>query len=122
MTVNEAIAKAVSVGAEGMSRALLADWVAEIENTVICEIASTHEGMEYESSVITPESDGERVLFAPEPYSQLYVYYIIMKCDEYLGDTQRYINSAGAFSSAYNTFADWYNRTYMPLQTGKLKL
>ncbi len=115
MTINEAVAKVSALIGESLSRNTIIEWISEIENTVINEIAATHEGMEYNTEIITPETDGDRVLFVPDPYSVLYVNYLIMKCDDILYDIDRYMTSAARFSASYSSFADWYNRTFMPL-------
>lgn len=122
MTVNEALAGAVEILGDTVSREALILWLWEIENTVIEEIAKTHVGITAEMNPINKECDGDRVLFAPDPYSQLYVHYLQMKGDQALHDTARYQNSATQFSVLYNNFSDWYNRTYMPLSGNKIKL
>lgn len=113
MTINEAIAEAVSLVGEGIGRDELKGWLCEIECSVIHEIAETHEGGS--CPIITPETEGDHLLFAPDPYSRLYVAYLVMKSDLSFRDTLQYENSASVFAESYRTFADWYNRAYMPL-------
>ena len=122
MTVNEAVTAAGAIIGKAASRDELILWLGEIENTVICEIAKTHEAVPYDQSVISADGDDERVLFAPDPFSQLYIHYLMMKFDDRLCDTERYMNSASRFSASYQSFADWYNRTYMPLCEGRIRL
>lgn len=122
MTVNEAVAKTVSAVGENIPRELLLDWLGEIENTLIKEIAETHEGMNYDRTLIDADTDGDRILFAPDPFGVLYVHYLMMKWDDSLYDTEQYMNSAARFSASYKSFADWYNRTYMPLNPSDIKL
>ena len=121
MTVNEAIAGAVEVLGDAVTREALVTWLWEIENVVVREIGMTHEGYESDHTM-DRDCDGETILFAPDPYSQLYVHYLLMKGDLSLRDTTQYVNSATQFSVSYNNFSDWYNRTYMPLQTSDIKL
>lgn len=122
MTVNEAVAGAVEILGDTVTREALLLWLWEIENTVITEVAETHDGLHSDKRPIDKDSDGNRELFAPDPYSQLYIHYLLMKGDLALGDTNRYQNSATQFSVYYNNFSDWYNRTYMPLQKIGIKL
>ncbi|MBE6587482.1 MAG: hypothetical protein E7647_03600 [Ruminococcaceae bacterium] len=122
MTVNEAIAAAVRSIGDEVSREELTEWLAQIENTVVCEIAATHEGDTSDKTLITSDGDGNRVLFVPDPYSRLYVNYLIMKCDLSLRDIPQYMNSAAVFSESYKEFADRYNRAYMPLGERAVKL
>lgn len=122
MTVNEAIAAACGAVGEAVSREALWRWLFEIETTVTEEIAKSHIGEYPPLSFDDFFSDGERQLFANEPYSALYIHYLIMKSDDVLCDTERYLNSAARFSASYAAFADWYNRTYMPLSPTKIKV
>lgn len=122
MTINEAVAKVSASIGESLSRNTLVGWLSEIENTVINEIAATHEGMEYTREIVTAETDGDRELFVPDPYSVLYLHYLIMKCDDSMYDTERYMNSAARFNASYSSFADWYNRTYMPYSQASISV
>lgn len=122
MTVNEAIAAVGGTVGEAVSRETLLNWLFEIETAVTEEIAKSHEG---EYSTLSAEEffkNGERQLFATDPYSNLYIHYLIMKTDDALCDTERYLNSAARFSASYTAYADWYNRTYMPLTVGRIKV
>jgi len=115
MTVNEAIAEASAAVGDAVSREELLRWLCEIENAVVTEIAATHEMDVSDKSLITSDCDGARVLFAADPHSVLYVNYLLMKSDLSFRDIPQYLNSAKVFSESYRSFADWYNRTYMPL-------
>ncbi len=119
MTVNEAVARATRSIGTSISREELTEWLAEIENTVILEICALHDG-DYKRELMTGDDDGERQLNAPEPYSCIYQNYLVMKSDLFLRDIPQYINSAAVFAESYKDFCDWYNRTYMPLQTTAL--
>ena len=119
MTVNEAVARAARAVGECISREELCEWLAEIENTVILEICALHDG-DYRRELMTGDDDGDRLLNAPEPYSRIYLNYLIMKSDLTLRDIPQYINSASVFAESFRDFADWYNRTYMPLSVAKI--
>ena len=114
MTINQALALCSSALNDTVPEETLLSWLWEIESTVICEIASTHSGSETELSPITPGCDRDRVLFVPDPMSELYVSHAVMKNCLRLGDMQKYLNCAAVFASAYSSFADSYNRSHMP--------
>ena len=122
MTINDAVALAAEHTGENIGREKLIFWLSQIENTVVTEIAATHENDTSDKTVITDMTDGDRVLFAPDPYSVLYVNYLIMKTDLALRDSAQYQNSSHAFAVSYADFADWYNRTYMPYSESRIKL
>ncbi len=113
MTINNALGRCAEILGDSVPRETLMLWLSEIENTVLREIAGTHEG------VMMPESsdalsDAESELFVPDPFSELYVLFAVMKNDLRLRDVQRYLNSAAVFSASYSSFADWFNRTHLP--------
>lgn len=122
MTVNEAITKAGDIIGEGADRQRMTAWLKEIEETVLSETMRCHEGGTGEKKDALNCDDGDRELFVPDPYSKLYVLYIIMQNDLYLRDSEQYMNSASVFASAYAAFCDKYNREHMPLSVSAVRL
>lgn len=71
-----------------------------------------------------PWGDGERSedirvvgglnLFAPEPYSRLYEYYLEMQVARYNGESVLLSNATAQFEEAYASWRRFYNRTHMP--------
>lgn len=53
-------------------------------------------------------------LLVPEPYAQLYFYYLQSKIHLALGETGRYQNMAVLYENAYGDYAKEYHRTHMP--------
>lgn len=49
-------------------------------------------------------------LIGAEPYDEVYIQYLAMKCAERGGDTVRYNNASAAFSAAYNELANHITR------------
>lgn len=122
MTINEALGGAVDIIGDSTDVGRLKGWLSEIENTVCSEIGRAHEGSLPDMTPIVSDTDGDRVLFVPDPDSGLYVLYLLMKNDLYMRDAEQYANSSAAFASAYESFADKYNREHMPLGEEKICL
>ena len=61
-----------------------------------------------------------RSMEVPYGIDVIYLNYLIMKSDLTLRDIPQYINSASVFAESFRDFADWYNRTYMPLSVAKI--
>lgn len=122
MKINEALAKAMQALDSPIEEKELFAWLCDIENIIILEIVNTHEGFNGAYGLLDADSSMEKELFVPEPYSELYVNYLLMKADLWLRDTARYINSASVFASSYTAFVDWYNREHMPLQKSRIVL
>lgn len=122
MTISNALARCAEALGDAVSEESLILWLSQIENTVITEIAATHLCGEYDASPVTLDCDRSRELFVPDPYSELYVLFAVMKNDLRLRDIQKYMNSAAVFSAAYANFADMFNRTNAPQGNTKIVL
>lgn len=122
MTLSTSLARCTQALGSSADRSDIFLWLAEIEGTVIREIAETHEGTDYDASPLTEDSDPDRELFVPDPFSELYVLFAVMKNDLRLRDTRRYLNSAAVFQAAYSDFADWFNRTHRPAGIEKIRV
>ena len=123
MTVNEAIARCDEMMGDSCGREVKLRWLSDVESMVYQEIIRTHEGA-YEWAAWKPfgADDGERELFAQDPYGELYVFYLMMRSNLLLQDMNQYNNAAALFESSYTSYADWYNRTHMPLSVGDIVL
>lgn len=90
-------------------------WVKNIEKQIEIEIINTHEPIENVHS----EKELCDELIVPIPYCDLYIKYLMAQIDFANGEMGRYNNSAIMFNIAYQGYADYYNRTHMPLVNGK---
>ena len=63
----------------------------------------------------------DAVLLVPEPYSMLYLYYLTAQIDFLNGELARYNNSMVMYNTALSTYADYVNRTRMPLQRAAVR-
>ena len=102
-----------------MKRPLKFKYLTEIEQLIHQEIVMKHEHTEQqeEMPVYTEETDPETVLIVPDPYSMVYVYWLMSKIDIQNQEDARYNIDRAHFEQAYDTMSDWWTRTYMPLQT-----
>ena len=68
----------------------------------------------------TDESGADSVvLLAPEPYSQLYVYYLCAQIDMQNQEFDLYRNNAALYNKAYSDYASYCNRKIMPASEAK---
>ena len=70
----------------------------------------------------TTATPSDTVLLVPEPYSELYLHYLCAQVDFHNAETLRYANSMQMFSAALTQFANWYNRTHMPMQRSYVRI
>ena len=61
------------------------------------------------------ESGDDRELLVPDPYSMLYLYWLMSKIDLLNQEIDKYNNDRALFENAYDTMSDWWTRTRMPL-------
>ena len=116
MTIREAIETTDTLKPNAFQTKEKIKWLSELDSRIRKEILDTHTG--------TPEFDGydetadmSITLLTPEPYSDVYIKYLIAQMDFYLDEFARYNNDMVMFNTAYDEFARWYHRTHKPLQT-----
>ncbi len=111
MKVSEIITLIDKYTGEPIENELKYRWLQQIEDIIYNEVILTHKSpMQKPSPVIK----SDRELLCPEPYSELYIHYLNAQNDLMLRDSRSFENSASAFASAFNSYIDWYNRTYSP--------
>lgn len=98
------------------------EWLNEIETKVYNEIIKTHEGADDISFIGYTTSDTETELLVADGYAGLYIDYLFTKIDYYNSDIDKFTNSAMMFTSSFEDYANYYNRTHMPLQNNKITI
>lgn len=92
-------------------------WLDQMDRMAWREVFETHEDPPVESfEGYTAETDGSTALLIPDDYSQVYVYWLYAMIDFANQEIQRYGNSMIMFNTVYADFANWWNRTHMPVQ------
>lgn len=117
MTIQEALDQADELKPNMMSRKLKVKYLTEIEQLIHAEIVMKHEHSEEDEirPVYTEQSDAGTVLLIPDPYSMLYVYWLMSKIDIQNQEDGRYNIDRAMFENAYETMSDWYTREHMPI-------
>lgn len=117
MTIKEAVTRFDTECKNNTPPFLKLEWLSYIDSLIHKEIILTHENpvpaVFNGYNTDTPE---DTALLADEPYSELYIRYLIMKNDLYLSDISRYNNDAVLFASAYRDFENAYNKTHKALK------
>lgn len=113
MKVSEIISLTDEYMAESVKNELKYRWLQQIEDIIYNEVILTHKDPVPRPA---PVKGGDRDLLCPEPYSELYIHYLNAQNDLLMRDARSFENSASAFASAYNSYTDWYNREYAPIE------
>ena len=117
MTIQEALDQIDELKPNMMSRKLKVKYLTEIEQLIHDEIVMHHEHTAEQEPrpVYTENSDPGTELIIPDPYSSVYVYWLMTKVDIQNQEDARYNIDRAHFENAYNTMSDWWTRTRMPI-------
>lgn len=117
MTIQEALDQLDEMKPNMMSRKLKVKYLTEIEQLIWAEIIMKHEHpAEIEvKPVYNEETDPGSVLLIPDPYSEVYVYWLMTKVDIQNQEDSRYAVDRAHFENSYDTMSDWYTREHMPI-------
>ena len=113
MTVQQIITRADALKPNAVPEAEKIRWLSALEAMIKTEIADTHAGWEEPVPTGEPLTPTD-ALFAPPPYADAYVFWLLAKIDFTNGEFDSYANSTASFNSVYSAFADHVNRTKPP--------
>ena len=101
-----------------LSRKLKVKYLTEIEQLIHSEILMNHVHTPEQETVpaYTEDTDPGTVLIVPDPYSMVYVYWLMSKIDIQNQEDGRYNIDRTHFENAYETMSDWWTRKHMPIQ------
>ena len=103
LTVSDAVERSSAIYPGELDGKILYSWLSELEDRICREL------LDKESPVIS-ESDGDRVLSAPDGYAEIYPLYLVMKRELTSGNTERYNCYAENFNLAYKRYGDYVCR------------
>lgn len=99
------------------------EWLNDIEGKVYRDVVEHHirpEGLREYSKFTSLDMSAE--LCVPDPYTNVYKYYLYSMIDFHNGEGDRYQNSAIMFNNAFQEFANYWCRTYPSVKPGRFVL
>lgn len=117
MTLNEMISVIRSLNRGKYEDEQIIRWINEVDERIWREVILTHCDAPLDEFEPYTEADLTRELLAPTYYSGIYKNYVDSQIYSANADTVKANNSASAFNSIYNDYANEYNRTHMPRNT-----
>lgn len=114
MTIGEIIAHVDELKPNLYQKHMKIKWLSDVEGNVIREILNIHEREEGSIDFKGYETE-ETELLVPEPYTDLYVYYLMAQIDFAQAEYDRYNNATIRFNEAYDRFRRWYNQKHRPI-------
>ena len=121
MTIQKAMDLADKLKPNMMQPGVKIGFLSEIEGKIHEEIIMTHEHTEEEETrpVYDEETDTGTEMLVPAPYDMVYVYWLIAQIDHQNMEMDKYNNDRSLFEDAWGNFADYWNRTRMPIQRNR---
>lgn len=117
MTIAQIKDKLTSLKPHGYSVAEVVDWLSKVEGRVFAEVIQTHANDdEITFAGYTTATADTTELIAPTPYDELYLYYLMMQVDLHNLEYDKYNNTMMLYAQAWNAFAAFWNREFMPVQ------
>lgn len=98
-------------------------WLSHVEARILDELLSWHAGfedVEFDGYTYDPDTASTTELLVQGTYSDVYVKYLISMIDYHNNEIMRYNNSSAGFNHVWTELANWVNRTYMPVQRGRV--
>ena len=118
MTVIEAINKIDSIKPNTYTQLEKIGWLSTLDGNIKNDIIDTHEGADNKPFNGYDEESLNEELLVPAPYDVLYIRWLEAQIDYANGEYGKYNNSMSMFNTEHEAFANYYNRTNMPLSRG----
>lgn len=117
MTIQEALDLLDEMKPNMMSRKTKIKFLQEIEQLIHEEILMKHAHLPWQAiqPKYSEDTDPGTNLLAPDPYSMVYVYWLMSKVDIMTQEDGRYNIDRMQFEQAYQTLSDWWTRKFMPV-------
>lgn len=119
MNIQQALDFADQLKPNMMDRQMKIAFLTEVEQLWHQEVIMNHEHTD-EAGVIpvyTVDTDPGTELLVPDPYSMLYVYWIMSKIDQQTLENDKWDQDMQRFEQAWGTASDWWTREHMPIQS-----
>ena len=117
MTIQTALDLADQMKPNMMDRETKVLFLTEIEQIIHGEVIMKHHHTkdQEEQPKYDKDTDPGTELLIPDPYSMLYVYWLMSKVDLQNLEMDKYNNDRTLFENAYENMGDWYTRNHMPI-------
>lgn len=122
MTLEAACALGDRIAGNQIPLPIKVRWLSCLDGQIHREILQTHAGNGCTFEGYDGDTEPQQVLLIPEPYDEIYRWYLEMQIHDTNGEILKYNNAAERFNSALLAYGDWVNRTRLPLGREQLRL
>ena len=122
MTILEAIDKVNALIPNTYTDEEKVAWLSVLDGLIKRDIIDTHMGWKNVVFEGYPfDVDMSTVLLVPEPYSDMYIFWLESKIYYANNEYTKYNNAVSRYNDMFKTYANNYNRTHMPLGVRSVK-
>ena len=119
MTIREAINRVDDLKFNTYSDNDKVAWLNRLDNSVKNLIIDTHEGWEKVNFTGYGDStDMDTVLLVPAPFDEVYLRWLEAQIDYHNGEFDKFNASIIMYNTAFDAYANFYNRNHMPRSRG----
>lgn len=115
MTINEAISQVDTLNPNQISDEIKVRWISVLEGKIIDEIILTHELSEIVEFNGYSINDMDTELIVPDTYADVYIFYLNAMIYQTNQESARYMSAMQMFNSAWQDYANYYNRNNKPI-------
>ena len=116
MTIIEAITRVDALKHNTYTQTDKIQWLSRMDWMVKRHIIDTHEGADKVNFVgYDNNTDLQTELLVPAPYDEVYLRWMEAQIDYHNGEYGKYNNAVDMFTTSYEAFQNYYNRTHMPI-------
>ena len=115
MTINKVLTQVQTLKPHQIPDEIMVRWISVLEGKIIDEIILTHELSEIVEFNGYSIDDMDTELIVPDTYADVYIYYLEAMIDQTNNETSRYLSSMQMFNSAWQDYANYYNRNNKPI-------
>ncbi len=119
MTIREAIDRAAELRPDTLSEEAKRQWLAQLDGVLRRQVLALHSGDGAGGAGADTSRQDDTVLLAEEPYSAVYLYWLMAQADLAEGELTRYANDMLLYNAALAEFAAAYKNRNLPLQRGQ---
>ena len=95
------------------------DWLSRLDAMVKRLIIDTHEGADaIVFNGYDERTDVETELLVPAPFDEVYLRWMEAQIDYHNGEYDKYNNAIIMYNTAFEAYANFYNRMHKPLGSG----
>lgn len=115
MTLQQAIDRIDTTMHNTYSREQKVEWLSRLDSMVQRLIIDTHEGGDSVDFAGYDDRTGmDTVLLAPAPFDEMYVRWLEAQIYYANGEYDKYNNAILMYQTAYDGYANYYNRSHLP--------